>query len=147
MKKIIISLVLLVSIGILSSSFKKTTQQIDVKKEIIGTWIQIDLQKSGKIDVLTPSRWVFTADGKMIEHQDDIINDVPENFTYTISHYGLANDYDSNYLNLILTDIIRPDLKFGYTIQGISKDDTNGKYYLSIEYNKGDGIPMVFVKK
>jgi len=144
--KTIISLVLLLSIGILSSSYKKTTQQIDVKKEIIGTWIQLDPDQIGVKDVLTSSRWVFTADGKMIEHRDDNINDIPENFTYTISHYGIANEYDSKNYFLALTDIASGE-KFHYWVHGITKDDTNGKYYLSIEFHGGDGIPMVFVKK
>jgi len=142
MKKIIISLVLLVSIGILSSSFKKTTQQIDVKKEIIGTWYQVSQDEIG-VKFKTSDKWVFTADGKCLWYTD---NKLVDSSTYTISHYDLANEYDSNYQFLILTDI-QDNSKFGYTIQGISKDDTNGKYYLSIEYNKGDGIPMVFVKK
>jgi len=141
MKKTIISLVLLVSIGILSSSFKKATQQIDVTKEIIGTWIQMDLQKSGKIDVLTDAKWVFTADGKCMWYTD---NKLLFNYTYTISHYDLANEYDSTTYYLALTDIATGD-KFHYWVHGISKLD--GKYYLSIEFHGGDGIPMVFVKQ
>jgi len=145
MKKISISLVLLLSISLLSSSFKKTTQQIDVKKQIIGTWYQVSQDEIG-VKFKTPSRWVFTADGKMIEHQDDNINDIPENFTYTISHYDLANDYDATADYLALTDIASGE-KFHYLVHGITKDDANGKYYLSIEFHGGDGIPMVFVKK
>jgi len=142
MKKISISLVLLVSIGILSSSFKKATQQIHVKKEIIGTWYGVTQDEIG-VKFKTPTKWVFTADGKCMWYTD---NKLDFAYTYTISHYDLANEYDSNYQFLILTDI-KDNSKFGYTVQGISKDDTNGKYYLSIEYNKGNGIPMVFVKK
>jgi len=142
MKKIIISLVLLVSIGILSSSFKKTTQQIDVKKEIIGTWYQVSQDEIG-VKFKTSDKWVFTADGKCLWYTD---NKLVDSSTYTISHYDLANEYDSKNYFLALTDIASGE-KFHYWVHGITKDDTNGKYYLSIEFHGGDGIPMVFVKK
>ncbi len=140
MKIIIIILLLVAGTGVLSSGYKKTTQQIDVKKEIIGTWYQVTQDEIG-VKFKTPSRWVFTSDGKCLWYTD---NNLVDSSTYTISHYDLANEYDSNYQFLILTDI-KDNSKFGYTIQGISKLD--GKYYLSIEYNRGNGIPMVFVKK
>ena len=102
--------------------------QVDIKKYIIGTWVEEGTSINDKV--------VFSIDGKCTWYSDGKISDV---YSYTLTT-GKSQNGKLSFDFLTLTSISNSKIILEYTIQG-SRDGV-----LSLEFKPSPGNLIVFNK-